>query len=65
MSGLIKEFAHSEGGATAIEYGLIAALIALAIIGGLSALGGSNGGMWQGVSDNVSSGLDAGLANAG
>ena len=34
------------GGATAIEYGLIAALIAIAMMGGLSALGGGAGGMW-------------------
>ncbi len=65
MSSLIKEFLLTEDGATAIEYGLIAALIALAIIGGVAALGGTNGGMWEGVGDNVSSGLDAGLANAG
>lgn len=33
-------------GATAIEYGLIVALIALALMGGLSKLGGGAGGMW-------------------
>ena len=33
-------------GATAIEYGLIAALIVIAMMGGLSALGGGAGGMW-------------------
>ena len=33
-------------GATAIEYGLIAALIVVAMMGGLSALGGGAGGMW-------------------
>lgn len=32
-------FARDESGATAIEYGLIAALIAVVIIGGASALG--------------------------
>lgn len=35
------DFARSDDGATAIEYGLIAALVALAIIGGLTALGGN------------------------
>ncbi|MDN5926855.1 MAG: Flp family type IVb pilin, partial [Hyphomicrobiales bacterium] len=34
-------FAKDESGATAIEYGLIAALIALAIIVGAGALGNS------------------------
>jgi len=33
-------------GATAIEYGLIASLIIVAMLGGLSMLGGSASGMW-------------------
>ncbi len=40
-------------GATAVEYGLIAALIIIAMIGGISALGGGAGGMWTDVSDKV------------
>ncbi|MEO5756115.1 MAG: Flp family type IVb pilin [Mesorhizobium sp.] len=39
MSNLFARFVKDESGATAIEYGLIAALIALAIITGASALG--------------------------
>lgn len=35
------KFIKNESGATAIEYGLIATLIALAIIGGASAVGTS------------------------
>ncbi len=34
-------FIKDESGATAIEYGLIAALIAVAIIGAVTAVGGS------------------------
>jgi pilus assembly protein Flp/PilA len=34
-------------GATAIEYGLIVALIAIAMLSGLKALGGGAGGMWS------------------
>jgi len=41
MSKLFARFAKDESGATAIEYGLIAALIALAIVTGATALGGS------------------------
>lgn len=33
-------------GATAIEYGLIAALIVIAMIAGLESMGGGVGGMW-------------------
>ena len=36
---LIAKFLHDESGATAIEYGLIAALIALGIMVGASAVG--------------------------
>lgn len=37
----IRKFTKNNKGATAIEYGLIAALIAVACIGALSSLGGS------------------------
>jgi pilus assembly protein Flp/PilA len=39
MTKLLSRFVKDESGATAIEYGLIAALIALAIIVGAGALG--------------------------
>lgn len=39
MSKLFTRFAKDESGATAIEYGLIAALIALAILAGAGAVG--------------------------
>ena len=35
-----------QRGATAIEYGLIAALIVIAMMGGLEAMGGGSAGMW-------------------
>jgi pilus assembly protein Flp/PilA len=41
MKNLIKRFLKDESAAAAIEYALIAALIALAIIGGATALGTS------------------------
>jgi pilus assembly protein Flp/PilA len=41
MKTLLARFAKDESGATAIEYGLIATLIAVAIIVGATALGGS------------------------
>ena len=39
MINMIKNFVKDESGATAIEYGLIAALVAVAIIGALTVLG--------------------------
>jgi pilus assembly protein Flp/PilA len=35
----VMKFLKNKSGATAIEYGLIAALIAVAVIGGVGALG--------------------------
>lgn len=40
MSKLFARFANDESGATAVEYGLMASLIALAIIAAVTALGG-------------------------
>jgi pilus assembly protein Flp/PilA len=40
-------------GATAIEYGLIAALIVIAMMGALSGLGGGVGGMWTNLSNTA------------
>jgi len=39
MTKFITTFAQDESGATAIEYGLIAALIAVVIIGAITTLG--------------------------
>ncbi|HVW92677.1 MAG TPA: Flp family type IVb pilin [Devosia sp.] len=53
MRRMLAGFAAEESGATAIEYGLIAAFVALVIIGAISAVGGNVGGMFQSVSDKV------------
>jgi len=39
MTKAIQKFLKDDNGATAIEYGLIAALVAVAIVGALTALG--------------------------
>lgn len=54
MSKIFARFAKDESGATAIEYGLIAALIALAIVAGAGALGDSLNTMFT----NISTSLD-------
>ena len=41
MSKFVTRFLKDESGATAIEYGLIAALIAVVIVGGVRVLGTS------------------------
>ncbi len=39
MAGLCKRFVRDDGGATAIEYALIGSLLALVLVGALTALG--------------------------
>jgi pilus assembly protein Flp/PilA len=41
MTTLLKKFIANENGATAIEYGLIAALISVVVIGVLTTIGGN------------------------
>ncbi len=49
----IKNLLLDDSGTTAIEYGLIAGLVAVAIIGSLLALGGSLDGLFTTVGDHV------------
>jgi pilus assembly protein Flp/PilA len=51
-----KNLVRDEAGATAIEYGLIAALIAVAAIVGMQSLGGTLQGTFQNVSDKMAPG---------
>ena len=56
---MIKKFLKNEDGATAIEYGLIAALIAVAIVGVLALLGPQLSTTFQKINDNVKAANDA------
>ena len=53
MFGLVSKIAKDESGATAIEYGLIAALVAVAAIVGMTALGESLNTIFGDVSDTL------------
>jgi len=53
MINMIKNFVKDESGATAIEYGLIAALVAVAIIGALTILGQELTNIFQFVADTL------------
>ena len=55
MFAKIIAFVRDEDGATAIEYGLIAALVSVAAIGALTAMGGSLATMFNTVSSSLSS----------
>jgi pilus assembly protein Flp/PilA len=53
MINAINKFLKNENGATAIEYGLIASLIAVAIIVGVTAVGTNLQALFTTVSTNV------------
>jgi pilus assembly protein Flp/PilA len=53
MSKFLSRFAKDESGATAIEYGLIAALIALVLVGALTTLGPKIGNTFNKVGNNM------------
>ena len=53
MKTLFNRFVKDESGATAIEYGLIAALIAVAAIGAMGAIGTKLGTTFNNVAGNM------------
>jgi pilus assembly protein Flp/PilA len=53
MTKFFQRFAQNESGATAVEYGLIAALIGVVIIAGASVLGTNLNAKFQTVADKV------------
>ena len=56
MSAIRRNFRRllsDKRGATAVEYALIASLIVIAAMGGITALGGGANGMWSNLSNTV------------
>jgi pilus assembly protein Flp/PilA len=53
MRKFLTRFAKNESGATAIEYGLIAAGIAVAIIAAVGSVGGNLSTTFQSVADQL------------
>ena len=53
MNTLVKRFVKDQSGATAIEYGLIAAGIALAIIAVVNGLGTNLNGMFGSINSSL------------
>ena len=53
MKALVSRFLKDESGATAIEYGLIASLIAVAIITAATTLGGNISVTFNSISEKI------------
>lgn len=60
MSHFLKSFVKNESGATAIEYGLIAALIAVAIIVAVTQVGTDLSALFDGISGKLTAATPAG-----
>ena len=58
MKVLCTRAAKCENGATSIEYGLIAALMSVALYSGADALGGMIGGQFRKLSEKVDAAAD-------
>jgi pilus assembly protein Flp/PilA len=54
MKKIISRFAADQSGATAIEYGLIAGLISVVIIGAITTLGTKLSGQFSKIAGNLS-----------
>ena len=55
LKSSIQRFMQDEEGVTAIEYGLIAALIAVVIIGAVKTLGGTLNGVFTDINTKLTS----------
>jgi len=53
VANFVKSYLSDESGATAIEYGLIAALIAVVIIGAVTTVGTTLSGVFTNVSGSL------------
>ena len=58
MVKLVLDFARNESGATAIEYGLIAGLIAVGLIVAFTAFGGAIQGMFGRIQTKAGGAMD-------
>lgn len=53
MKNLIARFVKSESGATAIEYGLIAALVSVVIIAAITTMGSNLTGVFNSIATSL------------
>ena len=53
MTKFVSRFLKNESGATAIEYGLIAALLAVVVIGAVTAVGNNLSGTFTNIANSV------------
>jgi len=55
--GAFGRFRRDCGGATSVEYGLIAVLVAVGMLAGLKALGAGNSSSWSSTSNKITNAM--------
>lgn len=60
LTAFVSRFARDTRGTTSIEYGLIAALVAVGMLVGLKALGSGNSGSWSSTANKVTDAMENG-----
>ena len=53
LNAVLRRFGRDRRGTTAIEYGLICALVAIGFLAGLRALGDGNSASWGATSNKI------------
>lgn len=59
MRALIRRFIKTENGATAVEYGLLIAMLSLAIVAGIGTAGDSLQRLWGSNNGRVAQGMNS------
>lgn len=57
LRGRLVRFARDEAGVTAIEYGLLAALIVVVASGAIALMGGGANGMWTKITNAIANAI--------
>jgi Flp pilus assembly pilin Flp len=57
LDNLVRRFVRDPRGATSIEYGLIALLVAVGFLAGLKALGDGNSASWGATSNKITNAM--------
>lgn len=53
LSPLLRRWKRDDKGSTAVEYGLIAALVVLAVIGGMTSVASANDDVYSTIENNL------------
>ncbi len=59
IASFVRSFLNDESGPTAVEYAVMLALVLMAVISAINAVGNSTSAMWQSDADQISSAVNS------